>query len=69
VPQSEASTADVPPDFGYVTDGAQKQAQAKLAQLVVGAKHVTNTNSGHAGRCHESGWSEPRCKEFINHFP
>jgi pimeloyl-ACP methyl ester carboxylesterase len=39
--------ADVPPDFGYVTDAAQKQAQAKLAQLAVGAKHVTNTNSGH----------------------
>ncbi len=39
--------ADVPPDFGYVTDGAQKQAQAKLAALVPGAKHITDTNSGH----------------------
>ena len=39
--------ADVPPDFGYVTDGAQKQAQARLAALVPGAKHITNTNSGH----------------------
>jgi pimeloyl-ACP methyl ester carboxylesterase len=39
--------ADVPPDFGYVTDAAQKQAQGKLAQLVPNAKHVTNTNSGH----------------------
>jgi pimeloyl-ACP methyl ester carboxylesterase len=38
---------DVPPDFGYVTDAAQKQAQEKLARLVPGAKHVTNTNSGH----------------------
>ena len=39
--------ADVPPDFGYVTDAAQKQAQEKLAQLVPNAKHITNTNSGH----------------------
>jgi pimeloyl-ACP methyl ester carboxylesterase len=37
--------AEVPPDFGYVTDAAQKQAQ--LAELVPGAKHITNTNSGH----------------------
>ena len=34
-------------DFGYVTDAAQKQAQAKLAKLVPNAKHITNTNSGH----------------------
>jgi len=39
--------ADVPPDFGYVTDAAQKQAQEKLAELVPDAKHITNTNSGH----------------------
>ena len=39
--------ADVPQDFGYVTDAAQKQAQEKLAQLVPNAKHITNTNSGH----------------------
>jgi len=26
--------ADIPPDFGYVTDAAQKQAQEKLAELV-----------------------------------
>jgi pimeloyl-ACP methyl ester carboxylesterase len=39
--------ADVPPDFGYVTDAAQRQAQEKLALLVLGAKHVTNTDSGH----------------------
>lgn len=39
--------ADVPKDFGYVTDKAQKEAQAKLAALVPGAKHVTDTNSGH----------------------
>jgi pimeloyl-ACP methyl ester carboxylesterase len=39
--------ADVPPDFGYVTDAAQKEAQMKLAQLVPNAEHITNTNSGH----------------------
>jgi pimeloyl-ACP methyl ester carboxylesterase len=39
--------ADVPPDFGYVTDAAQKQAQDRLAKLVPNAKHITNTNSGH----------------------
>jgi hypothetical protein len=26
--------ADAPPDFGYVTDAAQKQAQERLAKLV-----------------------------------
>ena len=39
--------AGVPPDFGYVTDAAQKEAQDRLAELVPNAKHVTNTNSGH----------------------
>ena len=39
--------ANTPPDFGFVTDAAQKQAQAKLAALVPGAKHVTKTDSGH----------------------
>jgi pimeloyl-ACP methyl ester carboxylesterase len=39
--------ADVPPDFGYVTDAAQKQAHEKLARLVPNAKHITSTNSGH----------------------
>ncbi len=39
--------ADVPPDFGYITDAAQKKAQDRLAALVPGARHVTNTNSGH----------------------
>jgi hypothetical protein len=37
--------ADVPLDFGYVTDAAQKQAQ--VAKLVPNARHITNTNSGH----------------------
>ena len=39
--------ADVPPDFGYATDAAQKQAQERLAKLVPNAKHISNTNSGH----------------------
>jgi pimeloyl-ACP methyl ester carboxylesterase len=38
---------DTPPGFGYVTDAAQQQAQAKLARLVPGVKHVTQTHSGH----------------------
>jgi pimeloyl-ACP methyl ester carboxylesterase len=45
---SGALPADVPPDFGYITDTAQKHAQEKLAQLVPNSKHITNTNSGHA---------------------
>ena len=32
---------DIPPDFGYVTDRAAKEAQAKLAASVPGARHVT----------------------------
>jgi pimeloyl-ACP methyl ester carboxylesterase len=36
-----------PPDAGYVTDAAQKQAQDRLARLVPNAKHITSTNSGH----------------------
>lgn len=40
-------SANVPPDFGYITDAAQKEAQEKLAKLVPNAKHITNTNSGH----------------------
>jgi pimeloyl-ACP methyl ester carboxylesterase len=39
--------ADIPQDFGYVTDAAQKKAQEWLANLVPNAKHITNTNSGH----------------------
>jgi pimeloyl-ACP methyl ester carboxylesterase len=39
--------ADIPPDFGYVTDVAQKKAQERLARLVPNEKHITNTNSGH----------------------
>jgi pimeloyl-ACP methyl ester carboxylesterase len=39
--------ADVPPDFGYITDAAQKQVQDRLAGLLPNAKHITNTNSGH----------------------
>ena len=39
--------ADIPPDFGYVTDAAQKKAQERLAKLVPNENHITNTNSGH----------------------
>jgi hypothetical protein len=38
---------DIPPDFGYVTDRAAKEAQAELAASVPGARHVTKTDSGH----------------------
>ncbi|MGA9276174.1 alpha/beta fold hydrolase, partial [Ilumatobacter sp.] len=38
---------DVPADFGDVVDAAQAEAQARLAELVPGATHVTDTNSGH----------------------
>jgi pimeloyl-ACP methyl ester carboxylesterase len=39
--------ANIPPNAGYVTDAAQKRAQARLAKLVPGAKHIIKTNSGH----------------------
>jgi hypothetical protein len=39
--------ADVPPDFGYVVDAAQKKAQERLAKLVPKEKHMIKTNSGH----------------------
>jgi CubicO group peptidase (beta-lactamase class C family)/pimeloyl-ACP methyl ester carboxylesterase len=39
--------AETSPDFGYVTDAAQRQAQDRLAKLVPNAKHIVNTNSGH----------------------
>jgi pimeloyl-ACP methyl ester carboxylesterase len=42
-----AVSTDTPPDLGYVIDRANAQAQAKLAQLVPGARHVTETHSGH----------------------
>jgi pimeloyl-ACP methyl ester carboxylesterase len=38
---------DTPPHVGYVTDRAQKVAQARLAALVPGSRHVTRTDSGH----------------------
>jgi pimeloyl-ACP methyl ester carboxylesterase len=40
-------SADTPPDFGYITDAAQKKAQERLTKLVPNEKHITNTNSGH----------------------
>lgn len=39
--------ADTPPDFGHLIDGANKIAQANLANLVPGAKQITDTHSGH----------------------
>jgi pimeloyl-ACP methyl ester carboxylesterase len=39
--------AEVPADFGYITDAAQRKAQAELATLVPGARHIANTSSGH----------------------
>jgi pimeloyl-ACP methyl ester carboxylesterase len=38
---------EVPADFGYVVDAAQKEPQERLAKLVPQAKYVPNTNSGH----------------------
>ena len=44
---SGAVPADVPADFGAVVDVAQAHAQARLAELVPGAVHITETHSGH----------------------
>ena len=38
---------DVPADFGYIVDAAQKKAHERLAKLVPNEKHITDTNSGH----------------------
>src|SRR5262249_36788116 len=38
---------DTPPDFGAVVDRATSAAQNKLAALVPGAVHITDTHSGH----------------------
>jgi hypothetical protein len=38
--------ADIPPDFGYVTDAAQKKRR-NGSKLAPNEKHITNTNSGH----------------------
>jgi hypothetical protein len=37
--------ADTPPGFGRVIDDANVQAQAKLTELVPGAKHLTETTA------------------------
>lgn len=44
---SGAVPADTPPDFGVTVDAAQAKAQARLARLVPGTEHVTETRSGH----------------------
>jgi pimeloyl-ACP methyl ester carboxylesterase len=38
---------DTPRNFGYVIDRANKVAQNALAELVPGARHITDTHSGH----------------------
>jgi hypothetical protein len=38
--------ADVPADFGYVTDPAENEAQERLADLVPNAKHGCTLKSG-----------------------
>ena len=38
---------DTPPDFGVVMDRAWLVTQNKLAALVPGAVHITDTHSGH----------------------
>ena len=37
----------LPRDYGVMLDAANTQAQNKLAALVPGARHVTDTNAGH----------------------
>ncbi|GAB3259445.1 alpha/beta fold hydrolase [Arthrobacter pigmenti] len=37
----------IPPKFGYVLDKAAAKAQAGLAALLPGSKHITDTNAGH----------------------
>ena len=50
--------ADVPPDFGYVTDAAQKEAQEKLAHLVPNAKHISaRTAATRYKRSSPNSWS------------
>jgi hypothetical protein len=39
--------AGTPADFGYVVDRTNAAAQRQVAKLVPGAKHVTDTDSGH----------------------
>ncbi|WP_305086580.1 alpha/beta fold hydrolase [Rhodococcus tibetensis] len=39
--------ADIDPGYGPALDDVQPKAQEDLAQLVPGATHVANTNSGH----------------------
>jgi hypothetical protein len=38
---------DTPPELGAVVDRAQSAAHNKLAALVPGAVHITDTHSGH----------------------
>jgi pimeloyl-ACP methyl ester carboxylesterase len=45
--QSGALPPDTPPDFAAVMDRATSAGQNKLAALVPGAVHITDTHSGH----------------------
>jgi pimeloyl-ACP methyl ester carboxylesterase len=58
--------ADVPPDFGYITDAAQKKAQDRLAALVPGARHITHTNSGHEIQKEQSGLMTGAIVDVVN---
>ena len=42
---SGALPADVPPDFGYITDAAQKQAQERLAQACARTRSTSPTRT------------------------
>ena len=45
--QAREWPSDAPPDFGVVMDRAWSATQNKLATLVPGAVHMTDTHSGH----------------------
>jgi len=61
--------AEVPPDFGYVVDAAQKKAQERLAKLVPKEKHITNTNSGHEIHKEQPQLVIDRLAAFLNKPP
>jgi hypothetical protein len=37
----------VPADFGYVIDSSHAEAQNRVARIVSGSRHLTETESGH----------------------
>jgi pimeloyl-ACP methyl ester carboxylesterase len=46
-PYPAPADPDLPPDISVVTRAAQDVSQRKVAQLVPGAEHITETHSGH----------------------